>query len=379
MKPRLKMLPKFEKLYKMDSKRKIREWLIQLGSDAGGQYYEQTHGVTGGAMQTTRTYVLTGKNKGRSNETTPGEQRDLEAESLWVKKQQRGGYQTEIPESTPNMPMLAKKYDENKHNIQYPAFAQPKLDGIRCVVEVDENGDARFFSRTNKEFRTLEHIEKYIKSNTKIRSITLDGELYNHDLKDDFQSIVSAVKRDEACDFTKNIQLHVYDIFSDEDYQSRLQKIQNTLSKSGDDSCIKPVETIEVEDEEGFLALYQSFIENGYEGAMIRNKTGGYEKNKRSSNLQKFKSFEDDEFKITGAYENKGKMVGQCTFECVTKNGDSFGVKPKGDEQKRQKYWQDFQDGKLTGKMLTVRYFGYTIGENPVPRFPVGISIRDYE
>jgi hypothetical protein len=72
-------------------------------------------------------------------------------------------------------------------------------------------------------------------------------------------------------------------------------------------------------------------------------------------------------------------MENQCTFTCVTEDGTEFGVKPKGTEAQREQYWIDFQAGKLTGKMLTVKFFEWTTSENPVPRFPVGVCVRDYE
>jgi hypothetical protein len=80
-----------------------------------------------------------------------------------------------------------------------------------------------------------------------------------------------------------------------------------------------------------------------------------------------------------GAYENKGKMEGQCTFTCVTEDGAEFGCKPMGTEAQREQYWTDFQSGKLTGRVLTVKFFEWTTSDKPVPRFPVGVCIRDYE
>jgi len=72
-------------------------------------------------------------------------------------------------------------------------------------------------------------------------------------------------------------------------------------------------------------------------------------------------------------------MEGQCTFTCVTEDGAEFGCKPMGTEAQREQYWTDFQAGKLTGKMLTVKFFEWTTSDKPVPRFPVGVCIRDYD
>ena len=120
---------KLSTLFKKDSKGKIREWVIKCGNDARGYWYETTHGLQGGAMQTHRTYVEAGKNLGRSNATTPEEQCVAEAEALWGVQRTRKGYTETIPDKVPVKPMLAKKFHEESHKVEYPCIIQPKLDG----------------------------------------------------------------------------------------------------------------------------------------------------------------------------------------------------------------------------------------------------------
>ena len=293
-------------LYKMDSKGKIRVLTVSYGSDERGSFYEQEHGLLDGKLQTSRTYVA-GKNAGKANATTDEEQAEKEAESKRAKKRDRGGYSESIPEDKPMMPMLAQSHDKHGHKIKYPAYVQPKLDGIRCFVHVDGES-VTLKSRTGKEFTSLDHIA------------------------DAVRELVSVI-----------------------------------------------VPTFPVENLDEVVEQNSLWLEDGYEGSMIRNSKGGYQPNRRSPDLQKYKSFMDAEFEIVGAVENKGKMEGQCTFTCVTEDGTEFGCKPMGDESQREQYWIDFQAGKLTGKMLTVKFFEWTTSENPVPRFPVGVIVRDYE
>ena len=85
----------------------------------------------------------------------------------------------------------------------------------------------------------------------------------------------------------------------------------------------------------------------------------------------------DDEFKIIDAIEDIGKFAGQCTFVMETKDGTQFKCKPTGDEHTRQEYWKN--KDKYIGKKMTVRFFSWTDSDKPVPRFPVGVAIRDYE
>lgn len=367
-------------LYKMDSKGKIREWSIRVFSDGDKHGYCQTHGVAGGKMQEVST-ICRGKNIGRSNATTDLEQAELEAISLWNKKRDRSGYSIDIPSDKPLMPMLAQSYDKHGHKINYPAFVQPKLDGIRCFIHVDGD-NVTLKSRTGKEFKSLGHIAAAVRELTSewssVGSFTLDGELYNHAFKDDFQSLVSAIKRDKPKENTHLIQFHCYDYVSEaRDFNDRFQELFHLDQCSCD--VVHVVETVSVGTFEDVVAQNSWFIERGYEGTMIRNAKGGYQPNRRTPDLQKYKSFKDQEFEIVNAVQNKGKMYKQCTFICKTGDGTEFGVKPRGTEAQREQYWHDFQTGILTGKMLTVKFFDWTTSENPVPRFPVGVCIRDYE
>ena len=370
-------------LYKMDSKGKIRVLTVSYGSDERGSFYEQEHGLLDGKLQTSRTYVA-GKNAGKANATTDEEQAEKEAESKRAKKRDRGGYSESIPEDKPMMPMLAQSHDKHGHKIKYPAYVQPKLDGIRCFVHVDGES-VTLKSRTGKEFKSLGHIADAVRElvsvmGKSVGSFILDGELYNHRFKEDFQGLVSAIKRDKPSETTHMVQFHCYDYVAEgRDFEDRIQELYHMDQWLSEVTTIQIVQTFPVDNLDEVVGQNSLWLEDGYEGSMIRNSKGGYQPNRRSPNLQKYKSFMDAEFEIVGAVENKGKMEGQCTFTCVTEDGTEFGCKPMGDESQREQYWIDFQAGKLTGKMLTVKFFEWTTSENPVPRFPVGVIVRDYE
>ena len=386
-------------LYKMDSKGKIRVLNVYHGGDERGWFYEQEHGLLDGKLQTSRTYVE-GKNVGRANETTDEQQAEKEAESKWKQKRDRSGYSETIPEDKPLMPMLAQSHDKHGHKIAYPAYIQPKLDGIRCFIHADGD-NVKLVSRTGKEFKSLSHIADAVKElvsvmgnvmGKSVGSFILDGELYNHQFKEDFQGLVSAIKRDKPSENTHLVQFHCYDYVAEEyDFEDRILELIWMRQWLKDIDAIQIVPTYSVDNLDEVVEQNSLWLEDGYEGSMIRNAKGGYQPNKRSPNLQKFKNFDDGEFEIIGAVENKGKMEGQCTFDCITRkdytyfghnhpeNVGVFGVKMKGTEEQREKQWKDFQDGKLTGKMMTVKHFGWTTTDDPKPRFPVGLAIRDYE
>jgi ATP-dependent DNA ligase len=139
---------------------------------------------------------------------------------------------------------------------------------------------------------------------------------------------------------------------------------------------VKPVSTYLVNSEEDFRDFNTNgCMANGYEGAMIRNGDGIYKLGHRSADLQKLKEFQDAEYKIIGFKEGTGTEKGCVIWECSTDKSLTFSVRPRGSKAERQGY---FQNGKEhIGSMLTVRFQELT--NDGIPRFPVGISIRDYE
>ncbi len=374
-------IKKLPRLYKLSNTGKISEWDVSIVDAKPHPFFEMTFGYQGGAKQSQVVSIAQGKNIGRANETSAYEQCIAEAEAKWKKQRDRKGYSIYIPDldgARNLLPMLAKSYDDQKKKLVYPCFAQPKLDGIRCLAYYDGFRDkVIMLSRQGKEFKALGHLETELYAFLKANDfLVLDGELYVHG--EAFQDIVSAIKRDEPSPVSHLIEYHVYDLADDEsDFVARHHTIETKVKKIGGN--IKVVPTWTVNSEAEIDGLWQKATDDGYEGIMLRNKLGMYKYDGRSSDLLKFKKFMDEEFEIVDAYENKGIQSGQCTLVCLTKSGTRFGVKPEGTDAQRKQIWEDFKKGQLTGKSLTVRFFSWTTSKNPVPRFPIGVSIRDYE
>tara|TARA_B100000282_G_C31434616_1_gene355083 strand:- start:52 stop:537 length:486 start_codon:yes stop_codon:yes gene_type:complete len=135
------------------------------------------------------------------------------------------------------------------------------------------------------------------------------------------------------------------------------------------------VENITVNNESEIHQAQARFVEEGYEGAMVRNQKGAYAIGKRSADLQKVKTFLDGEYKIVGFTEATGNDAGTVIWECETPKGQTFRVRPRGPHEFRAELFQN--GNRYIGMQLTVRYQELT--DDGVPRFPVGISIRDYE
>jgi len=135
-------------------------------------------------------------------------------------------------------------------------------------------------------------------------------------------------------------------------------------------------ENFPLRSKQDITALHLQFTgDEDFEGVMIRNVHGTYDLNKRSKHLQKFKEFQDAEYKIVGYKEAGGDWQGTPIWICEMEDGRQFNVTPVGDRPSRVEMFQNVDD--YIGKMLTVKFF--ELSDDGVPRFGNGIAIRDYE
>jgi len=278
-------------------------------------------------------------------------------------------------------PASAKPIDYNK-----PVFIQPKLDGVRCVIQCDGNPAKRgivAFSRTGKEWKNINHIlEQLIPFFIKFPNVVLDGELYNHDLKDNFEKIISLVRKTKPTDedrleASKLTQFHCYDIIDEKlPFDQRNEFINQSLMLLGDSIYI--VDTRDIFDEKMASAFHKVNLKEGYEGSIVR--TNDTYQCKRSHNLRKFKDFSDAEATIIGFVEGMGKRIGTLgKFIMKDDDGNEFGCPPgKGYNYKDMKRLlhraQWYVDHKARA---TFTYFERTKAGSY--RHPLFKTIRDYE
>jgi ATP-dependent DNA ligase len=283
-------------------------------------------------------------------------------------------------------PMLAYPVSTKPIDYSKPVFIQPKLDGVRCVIQYERRTQPRedvvvAYSRTGKEWKNIQHILAELRPFfQKFPNVVLDGELYNHDLRDNFEKIISLVRktkptdedRQEASELT---QFHCYDIIDEElPFDQRNEFINQSLMLLGDSIYI--VDTSLVDDEIRAQAYHRINLENGYEGSIVR--TNGTYQCKRSHNLRKFKDFSDAEAIIVGYEEGKGKRTGTLgKFLMQDDDGNQFGCPPgKGHN------YQDLRDilkdiHKYMGQRATFTYFERTKAGSY--RHPHYKSVRNYE
>jgi len=280
-------------------------------------------------------------------------------------------------------PMLAYPVSAKPIDYSKPTFIQPKLDGVRCVIQYEGKSsvDPRVvaYSRTGKQWKNIEHICMQLKPFfKKFPDVILDGELYNHDLRDNFEKIISLVRKTKPTDedrleASKLTQFHCYDIIDEtKTFEERIEFVNEAFSNICPSIYI--VDTNMVFREDDAKVYHARNLDKGYEGSIVR--TNDKYACKRSHNLRKFKDFHDTEATITGWVEGKGKRIGTIgKFLAVDSEGNEFGM-PVMD---KFKYLQDnFKKMQgYVGKTATFTYFERTKANSY--RHPLFKALRNYE
>jgi len=308
-------------------------------------------------------------------------------------------------------PMLANTFSEKNYTsasttrgykIPFPSFVQRKYDGIRCIARIDSMKNIILESRKGMKFQHMSHIEFILKlffeqaeiifkeKNGVMKSPTtlyFDGELYCDSLP--FETINGCVRltkilTDEDRVNINKLQYHIYDCYIPENtnvsFKQRTSFLKDVFNKvREEDEYRSSVDVVHEVDTEVVYSLkdiktkHAEYVENGFEGIMIRDPDGIYEPNKRSKYLQKYKEFMEDEFEIVGFHDGEGVDKEMVIWECITKEGRQFAVRPKTTFEERKRLFKEA--GRYIGKQLTVVFQEYS--PDLIPRFPVGKAIRE--
>ena len=354
-------------LFKRDTKGKVRTLTIQYGYDSNDVAgIRSISGITDGKKITSVWNMSAPTNEGRSNARDTLQQAKFEAQAEWDKKSAKE-YFTDIADIDSYeqfKPMLAHDYTKRP---QSEGISQPKLDGIRCVL--DKNG---MWTRAGKPITSCPHIWESLKTFIETNpNMIIDGELYNHELKADFNKITSLVRKlkstpTDIAEAAQLVQYHVYDCFdSNNPTANFLDRVK--ILKALKSDAIKPVPTDICDNQEELDACYSAYTEDGYEGQMVRN-NAPYE-SKRSKNLLKRKEFVTEEFKVIEVIEGQGAWSGYAKrFVLALPNGTEFGSGVRGTQAQLKELLETTE--KPT--WATCRYFELT--PDGIPRFPVVVD-----
>lgn len=375
-----------KKLYNRDNNGNLREWYMEIEGDK----YRTVSGLIDGKKVTSTWKVAKPKNTDKINATSGEQQAQLEVARQYKKKLDQK--YSENPDTAVRsnifQPMLAESYKDIKDKEKsfsdpHGLYYQPKLDGIRAIVS--ENG---IMSRNGKPIISCPHVlEQLTPLFEKYPNLVLDGELYNHEFKDDFNELTSIIMQKKLTneDLEKSrqlIQYHVYDLDMEVDYipheyHYRHSLLQHMFAFLEGNNVIQLVKTYSGRFDIEFIdKLFSKLLEQGYEGMMIRKGSGLYE-NKRSKNLIKRKDFLDKEYEIIEIIEGQGNWSGYAkSVLCKTKENKSFSAGIKGTQQFTRELLENYRNG-VKPKECTVRYPNLT--PDGVPRFGVAVAFYNEE
>ncbi len=356
-------------VYKKDTTGKIRYLEVFTNKDE----IIQMSGVLGTENPIVHTKKAKGKNIGKSNETTPEQQAIKEADSIIEGKLQEGYFKTVVEASVIEviLPMLAKDYNKELKKINWKGkvYIQPKFDGMRCLASVD-NGNVTLMSRDGRLIQTMPHIQEELK---RFPNGVYDGELYLHG--NTFQQNMELIKKYRP-GLTENISFHCYDLVDKSSFSERIVKVNNILADGF--KHIRYVKTIPINSPDSISKYHEKNIEEGYEGSMIRHGDEGYKVNGRSSNLLKFKDFQDitatiidiepadqrPEWGVPVLKYSVDKLSGKV--ESIFRAGTKYTHEGRKDLLLNKEQY--------IGKTAEIRFFEWSDDGNP--RFPVMVGIR---
>ncbi|WP_426039689.1 hypothetical protein [Brevundimonas sp. DC300-4] len=336
-------------IFKKDTRGRTRVWQIEQD----GTSYRVLFGIKNNPQTPTGWIHCIGK-QARNDLDQAG----FEIASAYEHQLDREYHKTEATLDEPKFfqPMLAGKYSGFS-----PGFAQPKLDGIRCIARVEG-----LFTREGQSIDSAPHIYETLRPLfIKEPDIIIDGELYNHSLFDDFNAIVSLVRRktlspQQLTRSAEFVEYHVYDLPSHAgSFSERSQALLKVVEGL---PAIVAVQTEAIQDEQIYDELHGSWIENGYEGSMWRA-DAAYEQ-KRSKTLLKRKEFQDAEFRCLSIDEGVGHWAGLAkSVQCALPDGRTFRAGIKGSQARAKELLHE------SHLVVTVKYFHLT--PDGIPRFPV--------
>jgi DNA ligase-1 len=366
-------------IYKRTSAGKVQEWTIEIENDK----YRAISGQSAGKKVISAWTTCKGKNIGKANATTGAEQATKEAEAkrrLKLEAEYRESVDDIDDPTIWKVPMLADEFRNDKTkkevDIKYPVWVQPKLDGMRAIDEKEG-----VFSREGNPIVVAIHIHEELV--VYLEKIEFDGELYNHEYKDDFDALISIAKKGKATPerlavAKEKLQYHVYDIRDTTKIFSERYKILSevvaAITAANPNTMIRLVDTRKVENRKELDDYYEEKLAEGYEGIMIRNDVNYHYD--RTSDLLKRKEMITEDFDLIRVLEGKGNRGGMAGKFVFMKDGKEFEAGLRGGVIKYTEWWNNREN--LEGKSKwTVRYQNLT--PDGIPRFPVVVAQRNYE
>jgi len=386
----------FEPLFGKDIKGKVKTWILKVEKYSDYSVIVTLYGYN--RLIETRRQINSGKNTNKSNKTTHFTQAIAEAKSKWTKKCDIEQFKTKtdvgnkngnvgnengdvvndvvndmnnltlnINQTSNPLPMLAQDYKKQYKKLVYPAFCQKKLDGMRMIYNTTTK---QITTRQGKEYSIIKESGKlYEELNSLPKGLILDGELYTDKLNFETLGVLRKTKTltKKELDNLQKIEYHIYDIIDTKLVFEERNKIIKELQLQSYEKLIY-VETFLVNNEEEIKNYHSKFLKDGYEGTMLRNKNSLYKVKQRSSDLLKYKDFQDSEFKIidytfekdtSGADEN---LIVWVINVPIKQEFVKCKVRPMGTKEERKELYKKCVENfdQFKGRNLWTKFFEYT-------------------
>jgi DNA ligase-1 len=365
-------------LYKRTTKGKIQTWQGEIDNGR----YRSFAGYTDGKRTVSEWSQAPDMNVGKANERLSPAQAEFIMDSTYTKKL-KGAYHTSLDAIDKDrffVPMTAKKWKDwnEKVDRNQTFYVQPKLDGMRCIC--DKNG---LWSRNGEQWVSVPHIHEIMmelyghlfEANPDLK---FDGELYNHQFRDNFDKIASILRKtkpteEDLAESRQYVQYWIYDIASmgKAGFSARLDSLQKNWVDHPS-MVLTPTETVGFDEIDERATRW--IEEDGYEGGMVRLDMAYT--SKRSDSLFKWKRVEDAEFEIVDIEPGRGGHA-HIAARVIQKTADGqiFAAGILGDHEYCKKLLENKAD--IIGKMGTTEFQNLTPGG--IPRFGKFKVVRDYE
>lgn len=371
----------FKPLYKLNKNGRWQQYLIKVFTDNNDKVFiEKSFGLINGKMRTNKEEI-----KQVKSQDTKLNQAIFMAKRIWLNKIQTDLFKEIMEDEKSDFsiekdfrPQLAKTYDIDKTKLIFPISAQKKYDGNRAILYRDKNDNIVMDTRNGHRY--LDESVQFITSEYKDlpKNIILDGELYIPNMSfQELQSIVRLKKKpncNKLNDF-KRLKFYTFDIiYLDEPnliFSDRYNRLEKIVSDKNNTIL---VENDVINSKEDIKTFHDKYIEEGYEGIILRNMNKKYGINKRNGDLLKYKYFVDSEYKIIGMKIEINNEIEYPMWICETEQGKQFTCRPTGTNEYKINLLKNYK--KYLGKLLTVKY--QELSDDGIPRFGIGKSIREF-
>lgn len=295
--------------------------------------------------------------------------------------------------------MRGQKYSDHKHKLKGKEIVvTEKIDGVRTVAIIDNEGDVRFYSRQGKEIEGLFQIKADIKR-LGLKNIVLDGETTIYDQsglesKEVFKRTMEIMgsKLEQKTGLLYNVfdcvQLSAFKTgIGKTSTKARKAYLENKYFEMIPQSMlgvtrlhVRPLPVLYAGEfnEEEVKRCHKDILNKGGEGVMINVASAPYEC-KRTANLLKVKEMYTMDLKIIGFEEGLvgTKLEGTLGAVVVDYKGHEVKVGSGYTDDERKFFWENKDD--LIGRVIEVQYFEETedADGNLSLRFPVYVQLRE--